>query len=37
MKFMSVDKFVNYVDEFTTFYSITKLDVYNDDQNVYIH
>lgn len=35
MKFMSVDKFVNYVDELPTFYSITKLDVYNDD-NLYI-
>jgi len=29
---MSVDKFVNYVDEFPTFYSFTKLDVYNDDK-----
>jgi len=32
MKFMSVDKIVNYVDVFPTFYSITNLDVYNDDK-----
>jgi len=32
---MSVDKVVNYVDEFPTFYSITKLDVYNDDKCIY--
>nr|AYE93221.1 DNA polymerase [Termitomyces sp.]AYE93271.1 DNA polymerase [Termitomyces sp.] len=29
MKIMSVDKIVNYVDEFPTFYSVTQLEVYS--------